>query len=93
MDHGVPAEAGLLARGDTTRVVAEVVAGLIPGGDPDPRFAKRFSITSAAWYAASAAGTERELLAERNGEALGYAGLLMLQPDAVNWVRVDWIWF
>lgn len=31
-------------------------------------------------------------MADYNGRALGYAGLLMLQPNRVNWVRTEWIY-
>ncbi len=78
---------------DSARIVVEVVAGLIPGKDPMPEYTRRWSITSQQWE--EAAGTpegQGTLLAEFNGRAQGYANLLMLQPDRVNWVRTDWIW-
>lgn len=74
----------------TARVIIEVVAGLLPGRDPDPEFTRRYHITSEEW--AAAGKDQSTLLAERNGIALGYAGLLMLLPERLNWVRVDWIW-
>jgi hypothetical protein len=37
-------------------------------------------------------GKQSEALATINGQAAGYAGLLMLQPDRFNWVRTDWLW-
>ena len=76
------------------RLIIEVVAGLLPGKDPDPEFTKRFAITSKAWRAAQDAGGDAagRLLAETNGKAQGYAALLMLQPDRLNWVRTDWVW-
>lgn len=33
------------------------------------------------------------LMADKQGQAMSYAQLLMFQPDQLNWVRVDWIWF
>jgi hypothetical protein len=75
---------------ENARVVVEVVAGLIPGKDPDPEFSRRWVLTSAEWEAAGE--RQGEKLAELNGRAQGYAGMLMLQPDRLNWVRTDWIW-
>lgn len=74
----------------SARVIIEVVAGLLPGRDPDPEFTRRYAITGEEW--AAAGDKQSTLLAERNGIALGYAGLLMLTPNRLNWVRVDWIW-
>jgi hypothetical protein len=83
---------------DTARVLLEVTAGLIPQR-PEPELTRRWAITSAEWQEAGKAtssdleaGRQSELLAERNGRALAYANLLMLQPDRINWVRTDWIW-
>lgn len=75
----------------TARVIIEVVAGLVPN-QPDPTHTRRWAITSTEWHEANDAGTASELLATRNGEAQGYAALLMLQPDRLNWVSIDWIW-
>ena len=76
---------------ETVRMSVEVVAGLLPGKDPDPELTKRWYLTSAEWYAEGA--DQSLLLAEINGRAQGYAMLLMLQPDRLNWVRTDWVWF
>lgn len=73
------------------RVLLEVVAGVLPGR-PEKEFTRRWAITSAEWQEAKQNGTASELLAEYNGKAQGYAGLLMLQPDRLNWVRTDWVW-
>jgi hypothetical protein len=75
----------------SVRVMIEVVAGLVPG-TPMPEYTRRWAITSAEWQTAHAQDAGAVLLAERNGQAQGYAALLMLQPDALNWVRTDWIW-
>jgi hypothetical protein len=37
-------------------------------------------------------GKMGDVLAQFAGKAQGYAMLLMLQPDTVNWVRTEWIW-
>lgn len=34
-----------------------------------------------------------ELLTSTQGQAMAYAQMLMLQPNMLNWVRVDWVWF
>lgn len=77
---------------ESARVIVEVVAGLIPGKDPEPEFTRRWAITSQEWQEAQANDKSGELLATVNGKAQGYAALLMLQPDRLNWVRTDWVW-
>lgn len=77
------------------RAAVEVTAGLIPS-QPMPEYTRRWAVTSEEWQGLEDAslGTSRvALLAERNGQALGYAALLMASPHLVNWVRVDWIWY
>jgi hypothetical protein len=83
---------------DTARVLLEVTAGLIPNR-PEPELTRQWAISSREWQEAGEkvssdleAGRQSELLAERNSRALGYANLLMLQPDRVNWVNTHWIW-
>lgn len=83
-----------LPEGETARALLEVTAGILPGSAM-PEYTRRFAITSREWQQATDTGDgmgQSELLAARNGQAQGYAGLLMLQPDRVNWVRTDWIW-
>lgn len=74
---------------ETTRVAIEVTAGVLVG-TPEPEFTKVFVIQSSEWYDSN---TQQRLLAERVGEAQGYAAMLMNSPNSVNWVRTDWIWF
>lgn len=74
---------------ESARVIIEVQAGVVPG-TPEAEYTKRWAITSGEWE--KAGDQASNLLAERNGQAQGYAGLLMLQPDRLNWVRVDWLW-
>lgn len=73
---------------ESARIVIEVTAGLIPG-QPNPAYTKQWVITSKEWNDVTDHGI---LLATKNGTAQGYAGLLMLQPDTLNWVRIDWIY-
>ncbi len=79
---------------NATRILIEVTAGLIPG-TPMAELTRRYSITDAEWSEAQAGGqqTVGDLLAETNGKAQGYAGLLMLQPNQINWVRTEWLYF
>jgi hypothetical protein len=76
------------------RALLEVTAGIIPG-KAQPEYTRQYAITSAEWQKAREAnvmGHEQALLAEAAGKAQGYAHLLMLQPNQINWVRVDWLW-
>jgi hypothetical protein len=73
---------------ESARVLLEVQAGVIPE-TPEPELTKRWAITTTEWEESE---HQSGLLAERNGQAQGYAQLLMLQPDRVNWVRLDWVW-
>lgn len=80
---------------ENARVIVEVVAGLIPGKDPDPQYTKRYAITSKEWQEAGDQDQGRGqalLLAEVVGKAQGYSAMLMNSPNIVNWVRTDWIW-
>lgn len=76
---------------DSARVIVEVQAGVVPGTAMDEH-TRRWAITSDEWRQAEQDQTSGTLLAETNGRAQGYAALLMLQPNAVNWVRTDWLW-
>lgn len=79
---------------ESAKCIIEVTAGIIPQR-PEDEYTRQYAITSREWEQARASdenGGEMRLLAERNGVAQGYAGMLMLQPNAVNWVRTDWIW-
>lgn len=80
---------------ETVRIAIEVVAGLIPG-IPMPEHTKKFIITSDAWYAqgkyeGKAEEAKMEIL-KTYGFAQEYARNLM-NPQALNWVRMDWIYF
>lgn len=75
---------------ESARVIVEVVAGILPG-TPMPEHTKAFAITSKEWNEADEDGRTM-LLIRANGQALAYAGLLMLQPDRFNWVKTEWIW-
>lgn len=87
---------------DTARALLEVTAGVIPG-HPIHECTKQWAITSEEWQSAQVLPQDTPdakygphpsaaLLAQRQGEAQGYAALLMLQPDRYNWVKLQWIW-
>lgn len=79
---------------ESARCIIEVTAGIVPG-KPEEEYTRQYAITSAEWNRARSSpinGNEMALLSERNGVAQGYASMLMLQPAALNWVRVDWLW-
>jgi hypothetical protein len=74
---------------NSARVIIEDVAGFLPGR-PDPEYTKRFAITSEEWNSDGA--DQARLLYDCNNRATGYASMLMMQPDRLNWVRLDWIY-
>lgn len=75
----------------SVRVAVDVVAGVIPG-TPMPEFTRRFFITSDKWNEGDGIDQAR-LFADMNGQAQAWAMYLMLQPDRVNWVKTEWVWF
>jgi hypothetical protein len=76
------------------RVACDVVSGLIPGQpfENDEVPARRFVITSSEWNAADDT-TKAMLLSDLAGKASAWATYLMLQPNQLNWVGLDWVWF
>ena len=76
---------------EQAKALLEVTAGLIPH-QPIPELSRQWAITSAEWQKATAEDSQGILLATRNGQAQGYAAWLMMQPDSINWARLDWIW-
>ncbi len=77
---------------ESARFAIEVVAGVIPGR-VDDFHSRRWVVSSSEWQKAVDDGKESELLAKKSGEAAGYAQLLQLQPDRLNWVSTTWTWF
>jgi hypothetical protein len=86
MTEHIPIESD--AQRQSVRVVIEVHAGVIPGR-PEQEHSRRWAITSREWYDSD---NQYALLAERNSLATSYGQSLMMQPDRLNWVRVDWVW-
>lgn len=77
------------------RVGIDVVAGVIPQRS-EPEYFRQWFITSTEWQKASEDETGMEqakLLADLAGKAAAWQTYLMLQPDRVNWVKTEWIWF
>jgi hypothetical protein len=73
------------------RCAVDVVAGVLPG-TPEKEFTRRFLITSEEWHEADGEG-QVNLLCDLAGSAAGYSTYLMLQPDRLNWVKTEWVWF
>jgi len=73
------------------RVLVSVRAGVMPGV-ADETYTRAYELSGQRWEAAVEGGQHDVLLAELNGRAQGYAGLLMLSPEKVNWVQVEWMW-
>ncbi len=87
------------ASAKSAKMAIDVIAGLVPGQDPDPQFTRRFVLTSEQWHEREGLSDQQAgfkqaaLLAQLNGQAAGYAQLLMAMPARLNWVRMDWVWF
>ena len=75
----------------TARLGVDVVAGLVPG-QPLPEYTRRWFITSEEWNEGDGLA-QAQLLADVNGKAQAWAAYLMFQPDRVNWVKTEWVWF
>jgi hypothetical protein len=79
--------------GERARAAWEVTAGLVPG-QAMPEYTRRWVIASSEWYGQDGQPTPQGVAAF-NAALVGaqeYARYLM-NPGALNWVRVDWIWF
>ena len=76
---------------EQARCAVDVVAGVLPG-TPEDNFTRRFWITSADWHAEEGAN-QAELLSDLAGKASAWATYCMLQPDRLNWVKLEWVWF
>lgn len=70
----------------TAKAIVEVHAGLAPGR-PEPEFSRRWVLGATDW---SDRGVDA--LTDVNGQAMAYAMYLQLQPNALNWVRLEWVW-
>lgn len=77
------------------RIAIEVQAGIVPG-QPIPEHTKKFFITSDMWYAegdyADKQKEAKEEILKIYGYAQEYARNLM-NPQMLNWVHMDWIYF
>lgn len=76
------------------RIIIEVSAGVIPGTSM-PEYFKRFGIPSDVWYAQGEYEDKKEEakmeILKVYGTAQEYMRNLM-NPQAVNWVRLDWVY-
>ncbi len=76
---------------ESARCTWEVVAGIVPG-QVDPEHTKRWGLTSAEWDG----GKGLALFLEREAQAAAYARYLQylcVNGRAVNWTRVEFVWF
>lgn len=69
------------------RCAWEVRAGIIPG-TPIPELTKLFGMTSAEYES----DYGKEIFTSRMVEAAHYA-ISLQDPNRVNWVSCDWMWF
>lgn len=80
---------------ESLRISIEVVAGLVPG-DAMPEFTKQWHIPSELYYLEGKwKGREKEaeeFIQIAYGHAMEYARSLW-NPNRVNWVRIDWIYY
>jgi hypothetical protein len=79
----------------TAKVGVDVVAGVLPG-TPEPEYTRQWFITGDEWELAGRdedRQNQARLLADMNGKAMAWAHYLMLQPDRLNWVKTEWVWF
>ena len=74
---------------ESVRCGVDVVAGVLPG-TPEPEWTRQWFITSQEWNAENA--DQAQLLTDLAGKATAWATYCMLQPDRLNWVRVEWLW-
>jgi len=76
------------------RILFEVTAGMIPG-TPLPNLTRRFEIDDAQWDHAAAMGVHASsyLISMTRDRAQTYAGVLMLSPETVQWVRTEYLVF
>jgi hypothetical protein len=64
----------------------EVTAGIVPG-EPMLEYTRRWGLTSGEWESPPRVALYNAALVG----ALEYARYLM-EPQRVNWVRLEWIW-
>lgn len=79
---------------ESARAAWEVTAGLIPGQAMD-EYTRRWVLTAKEYWEDDGKGPSLQGAALFNAHlvaAMEYARYLM-NPGALNWVRVDWIWF
>lgn len=92
---------------DSAKVIIEVQAGLLPG-EADPKFSRRWAVTSAEWEDAQRRDAETLQQAQESGEPAEAMEMYLLlasraavadeyaralrDPSRINWVRTEWIW-
>lgn len=74
---------------EAARCAWEITAGVIPN-IPMVRYSRRIFLTSKEWDGGSKEGVDRFLA--KQGEAMMHVVSLQ-NPQTLNWVHLDWIWF
>jgi hypothetical protein len=77
---------------ESVRAGVDVMAGVLPG-QPEEVFTRRWFLTSTEWHSAESNDGQLDLLSDLSGKAMAYAVLLMQQPNRLNWVKVEWVWY
>lgn len=79
---------------ERARVLIEVVAGIVPNTIMS-EYTKQFAITSDAWYAQGEYENKKEEAKMECLKVYGFAQEYMrnlMNPQIVNWVRLEWIY-
>lgn len=79
---------------EALRILIEVTAGVIPGAAM-PEYTKTFAITSDEWYAQGKYDGKAEEAKLEILKIYGFAQEYMrnlMNPQAVNWVQLNWIY-
>lgn len=71
----------------------EVTAGIVPG-EPMPEYTRRWGVTSDEWYDKGGSPSPQGVaIFNANLVAAQEYARYLMNPGALNWVRVDWIWY
>jgi hypothetical protein len=85
-----PFDRAMTGEEKSARVWLEVTAGVMEG-QPLDEYTKRWYLSEVRW-GVSDEKERAEEMAQIVGRAQGYAALLCLQPDSLNWVDFKWRW-
>lgn len=80
---------------ERVRIIIEVVAGVLPG-TPMTEYSKQFVIPSDIWYAQGTFEGKKEEAQMEIYKVYGLAQEYMRSlwdPQIINWVKLEWIYF